>query len=866
MLSLNDINEMKPWIISFKRCPFCEKEAKLFARSETKKKECSSCFQKRVEDYLSGRDISGWVWKDVSSALSDSGSMADRLTALIHFKKFQTEEELPQLLIKNIGFVSSHPLARFTRQKAFETLFQFNDRRKIFNSLLNFNNYNSWQQKANIVIAAYQINSSDIRAKELVRQMACDSSPNVRQRVAYLIKNNKKIWARTLLNKLKNDINPLVREVFTEDTKQNINPSFKPRGKINYKKMKKKQDAFYYHVNIFVANNLQILKNYQKIYDLYLSHLPDLMDKSKYTKSQLDDLKKNNKTSFIKLFTAALTDKALFAAVLEKLPKLVVLLLYICIYELHKIDENLIDKKLLFLTDGGSSDNNTAVSDDNDSVNHHHAPSDNIHAMKLHEIIKTDPAFFMFETRQGYIYGYNYSNVIFINNFLRPYIEKLLPVQNFIAMEPLQDISDRVDHIHKGSHDILRQLPVILHFILQGHLIYNTYGSKILVTSLKKMKKICRIEEYYTDGNKELDLFKTRMMADFLNCILPWKPEELKNLPTFIKKRLNLYFSSKDFKSYNCRDGFDHIKPKTDYYRLDENEKIIRGNLKNMLKLLPEKKWIPVIKLAQTLFYRGINFNPFDNQYEMNSLYIMMEGDNRYSINERIYVRELFIFDVITLPFIKRMMFLFGALGIVDLGYSTPENTMYQQYKKPWLTVYDGLKYVRLTKLGSYVLGRTKSFKTDITIESSEIDIDKNKTILSIYGEDPIKQMLLESMGNKINKSSYMVDFQSFLKDCSTSRDVENKIKFFRKNISAKPPAVWENFFKDVLARINPIEQVEDVIVFRIKPDRKLISLLTTDKILKQYIIKAENYHIIVKSSDFSKIKRRLSVLGFFLN
>ncbi len=208
MLSLNDINEMKPWIISFKRCPVCKKEAKLFARSETKKKECSNCFHKRVENYLSDRDINSWTWDIFSASLSDSGSMADRLTALIHFKIFKTKKELPRLLIKNLGFVSSHPLAWFVRKKAFETFSQFNDRREILNSLLNFDQYYSWQQKANIVTAAYDINPSDIRVEQLVRQMAYDLSPNVRKYTALLIKSNKKIWAKALLNRLKNDPNP----------------------------------------------------------------------------------------------------------------------------------------------------------------------------------------------------------------------------------------------------------------------------------------------------------------------------------------------------------------------------------------------------------------------------------------------------------------------------------------------------------------------------------------------------------------------------------------------------------------------------------------------------------------------------------
>ena len=867
MLSLNDINEMKPWINSVKRCPSCKRQAKRFHINETGKKECSNCLHKRVADYLAGRDITGWTWNTFASSLSNSGSMADRLTALIHFEKFQTKKELPGLLIYNLGFVSGHPLDWFVRQKAVEITFQFNDRRKILSALLNSGQYNSWQQKANIMMAAYGINPSDSRVEELVRKMGQDSSPNVRKRVALLIKDNKKMWAKTLLNQLENDPNPLVRETFTENVKQNIRVPLQQRYKTKSKKRKKQQEVFYNEVEKLVKNNLNISKNYKKIYDLYLSHLPGLMDQKKYKKEQLNELKQNNEISCVRLIAAALTDKDLFAALIEKLPEFVVILLYVCTYELHEIDETMIGKKLLSFTNGDASyDDKTAVSDNNNIPAEKKASSDQVNMMKLHEIIKKDPALFLFKSRKKFLYGYDYSNFIFINYYFGSYIEKLLPLPDFIAIEPIQDISGRVDHIHENSQNILWQLPVILNFISQGHLKYNTAGSKILVASLKKMKKFCSMEEFYDDKDKEIVSLKTKILADFLNCMSPWKPRELKNIPDFIKKRLNLFFSFKDFTGFFCRDGLDHLKQKSDYYTSYDSEQLIRENFNKILKLLPGKKWVSVDQLARTAFYNGLDMNPFQNKYEFETLYIIMEGNSEYYSRVRAYLPCLFIFDAVILPLIKQMMFLFGAMGIVDLGYSSPENNFYQQYKKSWLTVFDGLKYVRLTDLGSYVTGRKKSFKSDVILKSSEIHMDSYKTILSIYEEDPIKKMILESMGKKINRSSYMVDSRSFLKNCGTARDVKDKIKFFRENISDRPPAVWEDFFKDILSRINPLHPVEDVVVFRIKHDRKLLSLLSTDPILKKYIIRAENYHIVVKSSDYSKIKKRLSLLGFFLS
>ncbi len=886
MLGSVDIDEMKPWIILGARCSVCQKEAKYFKRSN-KGYECIHCFENRVIKYLSDMDISKWTWEYFSSVLS-YGTMSQRLAALIHFKKFQTKPELSGILIENLGFISNHPLDRLVRQKAFDALSQFNNSRKIFDELLNIKQYNSWQQKINILVSAYEMNPSDERIPDLIRKMVYDPSPNVRRGVALLIKDNKQIWARTVFERLMADTNPLVREAcMTDEQKQSKTIQkkiYSLKKELKHKKAKTKP-VLYNALEKHIARVLNIQSKYQKIYKLYLSHLPELMDKKKYKKEQLKVVKQNTEISCVKLIAAAITDRSLLAAFLERLPKPVVFLLYLCVYEMHEMDEALIKEKLRFYSMDSDSSNDRGVhvkdtasfdgaspsdklystdSDFLDSSNPN-ISYDNLNIIQLDKVIKEDPAFFLFSTKVKYVYGYDYANVIFINKYLRKYIGKNLPKPNFIFIKPVKNLTNRVEHIYEDKHDILHKLPLILNFISQGHLQFNKNGTKILVKSLKKMAKTCGISEYYENENKELNFLKATLIGNFFNCIQPWEMEELKDIAGFMKKRLNFYFSNKDFIEYTYRNAYDHIKNQCSYYNSADDEERVRGNLKKIFKMIPSGKWVFIDKLAQAVFYSGIGLKIFSSRYEYNDLYIMLTSHSEFSNAERVSVRSLFYFDVIFLPLIKHVMFLFGAMGIVDIGYSAPRNRIYKLYGKPWLTVYDGLKYVRMTDLGDYVFGRKKQFKTSIKIKSSKIDIDEHRTILSIYGEDPIKHMILESIGQKINKSSYMINFQSFLKDCNTNEDVKNRIAFFRTNIAKKPPEIWENFFRDVLARINPIQEVYDTMVFRIKPNRELLLLLTTDHILKKYIIKAENYHIIVKYSDFSKIKRRLAVLGFFI-
>ncbi len=146
---------------------------------------------------------------------------------------------------------------------------------------------------------------------------------------------------------------------------------------------------------------------------------------------------------------------------------------------------------------------------------------------------------------------------------------------------------------------------------------------------------------------------------------------------------------------------------------------------------------------------------------------------------------------------------------MVSLAYSEPRNDSYCLTDKPYLSIYDGLTYVRLTDFGAFVLNKEKSFSVDIEKQTAEIILDETRTLLSLFGEDPVKRLALESVGKRITSSSYLVDYQSFLKDCSNLNEVQNRIDYFKTHISRNPPEIWETFFQSVLARMDPLKIVE---------------------------------------------------------
>ncbi len=506
MVLLDQINNMKPWTVGHKRCPVCGKGATWYAAERS---ACRDCFLEALEIELIREDISDWSWERFSLSLSSSGAMKDRLLALIHFRDFQPMEDMKKFLIENLGFDSDHPLAWYTRQKAYEACCFFEDSEKILKTILSTKEFVSWQQKANMVKVCCDINLEAPKVIKFIEQMASDPSPSVRSHVAGTILDNKEAWAKKLRTKLCYDKNPLVREVFEKrqdnrETGYNLEPhTWREEARmIERAKAVKKQVAPYNKTEMAIRCYCDFPKQ-EQVYTFYLSHLPDLLGKNKYTEKkytpkELAALKENTTDSCVRLLAAAVSNDFLFNTILEKLPEDVVKLLYIVAWECEECESRIAEQKLVQLMEKD-------------------LPEDTVADKKkpLHESVEKDPAYFMFEIIKNYAYYQHDTYSISIKYPLRSFIKKRLPPVEFARLAPLADIKGKVQQVHEDNQDIFRQLPPILSFIAQGNLKLSKNGKEVIKGSLKKMSDACGIDEFYINGDNELKYLKAKLLADF---------------------------------------------------------------------------------------------------------------------------------------------------------------------------------------------------------------------------------------------------------------------------------------------------------------------------------------------------------------
>lgn len=91
--------------------------------------------------------------------------------------------------------------------------------------------------------------------------------------------------------------------------------------------------------------------------------------------------------------------------------------------------------------------------------------------------------------------------------------------------------------------------------------------------------------------------------------------------------------------------------------------------------------------------------------------------------------------------------------------------------------------------------------------------------------------------------------------------------KLFRDYICKEPPANWEQFFKDIKSRCNPLNITKKkYIVMEIPTNNKdLQRIILSDPIISKYSVKAEGYLLLVEVSNRIKVAAALKKYGYLL-
>ena len=447
-----------------------------------------------------------------------------------------------------------------------------------------------------------------------------------------------------------------------------------------------------------------------------------------------------------------------------------------------------------------------------------------------------------------------------IARLLRKYADKK-PSEYFIEAENNENEINFKFYKDNNEYEFINNMNFYLDFFNSGEVSIASNG-KILKDSKKNMQKHCEITEYYNDV-KGLEFLKTETI-----CLLF----------ILLKKqyREKSYFNSKNIKNiiedffntnlFNTEDSYiytnlflNYLKGTKNIWENPEKIKETTYTLVQLLREFPENGIVSVEKIIRAYILREENdlIAPKDiTDY----IYINEANGQRAKIQNDIdYV------NYIIEPFVKSYLFLLSIFGVFEIFYEKPFFRKGLFLKNNYLSKYDGLKYIRLTDLGKYILGYKENFEILDKKEKVEIHLDDKRQFITIVGEAPARVMFFEKISIKIKGNMFKFTYDSFLKGIKTYEELIDRIEKFKENTTRELPLNWQEFFENLEKKFNSIKLISDYVVLKLDDNKELIQLVLKDSRIKKICLKAEDYHLIVSKENLKELVKIFGEYGYYL-
>lgn len=215
----------------------------------------------------------------------------------------------------------------------------------------------------------------------------------------------------------------------------------------------------------------------------------------------------------------------------------------------------------------------------------------------------------------------------------------------------------------------------------------------------------------------------------------------------------------------------------------------------------------------------------------------------------------------VTYQSIKSVLLAMASWGIIEIAYDPTTTGNGPSY----LT--DALRYVRLTNLGKYVLGEAKSYQLPATMVNTRKDFELNtdRLLIKVLNPNSKGSFALEKIATPITSQLYRTDFSVFLKECNTKDDIVKNINLFKKYIANEPPQIWADFFNAMLERSNALKKVKTSYITRSidAKDKELQDIIMHDPNIKQYILRAEGYVVLIEQAHLNDVNNILKTYGY---
>ncbi len=458
----------------------------------------------------------------------------------------------------------------------------------------------------------------------------------------------------------------------------------------------------------------------------------------------------------------------------------------------------------------------------------------------------------------SYSQSWNSDN-LFIDEKIRTILKLIHPAPDDIMIEPVENPKKTKYH-YSNESSILSTILTMKDMLDTDLIAIGKTGEKPLAKTLNTLNYTTDNSEFYTTSkldNLSMDML-TRSFYHYYNGNYKFNKTPLTTLRNFVNAQF------RDKVGYSISRVFlSHIK-KIRFYPYYAEQKPIFDIMKELIDEMPKKEWVSIESMISYCLYRDYRYD-MESHYTTQKYYLPIKG--KTSWDSELYANDNNYNAIIFEPIIKALLFYLGALGIVELKYDDPISPHSITAKdKPYISVWDGLKYVKLTALGRYIFGfEAKYTAPKIVQKASTVKFDEYKPVMTIQSDDAIMLAKIEPYTEKVGSNRYALSYSKIFRDCKTKKMLEMKIDKFYMLFDKPIPVLFDNYFDEIIAKSNMLKRDLSQVVIELDNDKKLLNLFVTNKKLQELVVKASGYRVIVSKTNLSKLTKIVRDNGFFV-
>ncbi len=414
---------------------------------------------------------------------------------------------------------------------------------------------------------------------------------------------------------------------------------------------------------------------------------------------------------------------------------------------------------------------------------------------------------------------------------------------------------DKTEYSYNNEEGVLVFINSIKGMLEDNLIEFGKTNEKPLLKTLNILKTSTQSNEFYSD--KKLNNLATDMLTRSFSYY-SWQGETFYKKEQDTLKDLFKKIFANNVNFFISRIFLSHLKRvRFDYYYSSQDD--IFEMMKLIVTNLISKGWVDIDNIINFCKYREIDLH-IESADKTENYYMLGDNDSQELMGYEYY------HEIYYEPLIKASMFYMGALGVLELRYDDPTSPYDIKAKDlPYISSWDSLKYVKLTKLGDYVLGVDKTYKAKkIEKVLFNIKFDEYKPIITLDKTDNIMIAKLEPFVEKYD-DRYILSYSKIFKDCKNIKMLNAKIDGFYKLFDTKPPEVFDVFFKEIKENSNMLKRDLKLITIELNNNKKLLTLFMNNKKLKEYSIKASGYRVLVSKENIPKVTKIVKDNGFFV-